>query len=53
MAYEVSTDDGTTWSSTTAAQVSLADESYQFRAVVTDPAGNSATTAAMIASPSK
>ncbi|MGY8639448.1 Ig-like domain-containing protein, partial [Bradyrhizobium sp. 14AA] len=41
VAYEVSTDGGSTWSSTTAAQGDLADGSYQFRATVTDPAGNS------------
>ncbi|MGY8639316.1 Ig-like domain-containing protein, partial [Bradyrhizobium sp. 14AA] len=43
VAYEVSTDSGSTWSSTTSAQSDLADGSYQFRAVVSDPAGNSAT----------
>ncbi|MDD3494477.1 MAG: Ig-like domain-containing protein [Dysgonamonadaceae bacterium] len=42
--YEVSTDDGSTWNTTTASQSSLGDESYQFRAVVTDSAGNSSTT---------
>ncbi|TWA88548.1 Ig-like protein group 3, partial [Bradyrhizobium stylosanthis] len=42
MAYEVSTDGGTTWAATTAAQDNLADGSYQFRATVTDVAGNSA-----------
>jgi len=41
IAYEVSTDNGSTWTSTTAAQTSLADGGYQFRAVVTDTAGNS------------
>ncbi|MGY8639454.1 Ig-like domain-containing protein, partial [Bradyrhizobium sp. 14AA] len=41
--YEVSTDGGASWSTTTAAQSDLADGSYQFRAVVSDPAGNSAT----------
>ncbi len=47
VAYEVSTDGGTTWSPTTAAQSGLADGSYQFRAVVTDPAGNNATSNAI------
>ena len=42
VAYEVSTDNGSHWSSTTAVQSSLADGDYQFRAVVTDAAGNSA-----------
>src|SRR5207244_4308081 len=44
VAYQVSTNAGTTWSSTTADQTSLADGSYQFRAVVTDPAGNHSET---------
>ncbi|WP_186467833.1 beta strand repeat-containing protein, partial [Bradyrhizobium stylosanthis] len=43
VAYEVSTDGGNTWGSTTSAQDNLADGSYQFRAIVTDAAGNSAT----------
>ncbi|MGY8639447.1 Ig-like domain-containing protein, partial [Bradyrhizobium sp. 14AA] len=43
VAYEVSTDGGASWSTTTAAQSNLADGSYQFRATVTDPAGNSST----------
>src|SRR4029077_6841656 len=43
VAYEVSTNGGSTWSSTTAAQSSLADGDYVFRAIVTDPAGNSST----------
>ncbi|WP_186467467.1 Ig-like domain-containing protein, partial [Bradyrhizobium stylosanthis] len=43
VAYEVSTDGGTTWAATTSAQDDLADGSYQFRATVTDAAGNSAT----------
>jgi len=43
VAYEVSTDSGNTWTSTTSAQSDLADGSYQFRATVTDAAGNSAT----------
>src|SRR5207237_333643 len=41
--YEVSTDNGATWTTTTAAQASLADGDYQFHAIVTDPAGNSST----------
>ena len=45
--YEKSTDGGSTWSSTTEAQSSLADGSYQFHAIVTDAAGNSATTDAI------
>src|SRR5439155_917008 len=40
VSYEVSTDGGTTWTATTPAQSSLGDGSYQFHAVVTDPAGN-------------
>ena len=47
MAYEVSTDGGAIWSSTTARQSSLADGDYQFRAIVTDPAGNSSTSNAI------
>jgi hypothetical protein len=42
--YQVSTDDGATWNTTTANHSGLTDESYQFRAVVTDAAGNSSTT---------
>src|SRR5256884_195310 len=41
--YQVSTDGGLNWSTTPAAQNTLADGAYQFRAVVTDPAGNSST----------
>jgi len=48
VAYEKSTDDGATWTATTDTQTALADESYQFRAVVTDAAGNSANTAAIL-----
>src|SRR5207253_2610566 len=44
VAYEVSTDGGSTWSTTSSSQSGLADGSYQFHAVVTDPAGNSSTT---------
>src|SRR5882757_6520404 len=43
VAYEVSLNGGA-WTGTSAAQAALADGSYQFRAVVTDAAGNSATT---------
>src|SRR5207253_3192940 len=43
IAYELSTDDGQTWGSTGASQSELADGRYQFRAVVSDPAGNSST----------
>src|SRR4029453_18026494 len=42
--YQASTNGGSSWATTTAAQSNLADGSYQFRAVVTDPAGNSSTT---------
>src|SRR5437879_3385301 len=45
--YQVSTDGGTSWTSTTATQTSLADGDYQFRAVVTDPAGNSSNSNAI------
>ena len=44
VAYEVSTDGGTTWVATTANQSGLTDGTYSFRATVTDIAGNSATT---------
>uniref|UniRef100_UPI00168217A3 DUF4347 domain-containing protein n=2 Tax=unclassified Calothrix TaxID=2619626 RepID=UPI00168217A3 len=40
ISYEVSTDGGTEWTETTASQTDLADGDYQFRAVVTDTAGN-------------
>ncbi|MBX3324848.1 MAG: hypothetical protein KF682_03015 [Nitrospira sp.] len=43
VAYEQSTDGGTTWTATTAVQSALADGSYQFRAQVSDLAGNSST----------
>jgi len=43
--YQVSKDGGSTWTTTQAAQSSLVDGSYQFRAVVTDAAGNTANTA--------
>ncbi len=42
---EVSTDNGVTWTTTTANQSGLADGTYLFRAIVTDAAGNSLTTA--------
>ncbi len=45
VSFEVSTDNGTTWTTTTASQSALADGSYLFRAVVTDAAGNVSTTA--------
>ena len=43
VAYEVSTDGGTNWTTTTVAQTALADGSYQFRAQVSDLAGNGST----------
>src|SRR5262249_61512835 len=43
VAYQVSTNGGSSWSSTSATQTSLTDGDYLFRAVVTDPAGNSST----------
>jgi Ca2+-binding RTX toxin-like protein len=46
VAYEVSVDGGA-FHSTGATQAGLADGNYQFRAIVTDAAGNSATTAAV------
>ena len=46
VAYEVSVDGGT-FHGTGADQAKLADGNYQFRAIVTDAAGNSATTAAV------
>ena len=47
VAYQVSADGGTSWSTTTAAQSNLADGTYQFRTVVTDVAGNTATSSAI------
>src|SRR6478752_3219691 len=47
VAYQVSSDGGTSWSTTTAAQSNLADGTYQFRTVVTDVAGNTATSNAI------
>ncbi|WP_092709557.1 biofilm-associated Ig-like repeat protein Blp1 [Acinetobacter sp. yr461] len=43
--YEVSTDDGKTWQVTTADQKDLTDGVYQYKAVVTDVAGNTSETA--------
>ncbi|UGQ27076.1 Ig-like domain-containing protein [Acinetobacter calcoaceticus] len=43
--YLVSTDDGKTWQETTVTQKNLADGSYLYKAVVTDPAGNASETA--------
>ncbi|MBA5605977.1 DUF4347 domain-containing protein [Duganella sp. FT3S] len=45
--YQVSTDGGAHWNATGTNQTALADGSYQFRAQVTDTAGNSATAAAI------
>jgi hypothetical protein len=42
--YQVSTDHGANWSTTDASQSGLADASYLFRALLTDRAGNNATT---------
>ncbi|MGY4478358.1 Ig-like domain-containing protein [Bradyrhizobium sp. USDA 3364] len=47
VSYEVSTDGGATWSTTSANQSTLADGTYSFHAVVTDPAGNSSTSNAI------
>ncbi|WP_428414386.1 Ig-like domain-containing protein [Pararhizobium sp.] len=44
IAYSRSIDGGASWTATTSAQTGLADGQYQFRAVVTDAAGNVATT---------
>ncbi|WP_336030237.1 biofilm-associated Ig-like repeat protein Blp1 [Acinetobacter pittii] len=43
--YLVSIDDGKTWQETTVAQKDLADGIYQFKAVITDVAGNTSETA--------
>ncbi|HFG6905261.1 biofilm-associated Ig-like repeat protein Blp1 [Acinetobacter baumannii] len=43
--YLVSTDEGKTWQETTVAQKDLADGVYQYKAVVTDAAGNTSETA--------
>ncbi len=42
--YEISKDDGKTWQETTADQKDLADGVYQYKAVVTDVAGNTSET---------
>ncbi|WP_459660980.1 BapA prefix-like domain-containing protein [Acinetobacter calcoaceticus] len=42
--YEISKDEGKTWQETTAEQKDLADGIYQFKAVVTDLAGNTSET---------
>uniref|UniRef100_UPI00148C29DA Ig-like domain-containing protein n=1 Tax=Acinetobacter sp. CFCC 10889 TaxID=1775557 RepID=UPI00148C29DA len=42
--YQVSTDGGNTWVNTDVQQTDLADGTYQFKAVVTDVAGNTQTT---------
>jgi len=44
--YEISRDNGSTWETTEASQVNLTDGAYQFRAVVTDAAGNFSNTLA-------
>ncbi|WP_227062864.1 biofilm-associated Ig-like repeat protein Blp1 [Acinetobacter pittii] len=43
--YLVSTDEGKTWQETTVAQKDLTDGVYLYKAVVTDPAGNTSETA--------
>ncbi|EKA70588.1 type I secretion C-terminal target domain protein, VC_A0849 subclass family [Acinetobacter baumannii IS-116] len=43
--YLVSTDEGKTWQETTIAQKDLTDGVYQYKAVVTDAAGNTSETA--------
>ncbi len=43
--YWISKDDGKTWQETTVAQKDLADGVYQYKAVVTDVAGNTSETA--------
>ncbi|RCU31962.1 type I secretion C-terminal target domain-containing protein [Acinetobacter baumannii] len=43
--YLVSTDNGKTWQETTVAQKDLTDGVYQYKAVVTDAAGNTSETA--------
>jgi hypothetical protein len=47
--YEVSTDGGTVWRATTAAQSNLSDGKYLFRATLTDAAGNSTAAANVVA----
>ena len=41
--YQVSSNGGSTWTTTSAAQSNLADGNYQFRAQITDTAGNTST----------
>ncbi|NUF38533.1 Ig-like domain-containing protein, partial [Acinetobacter lactucae] len=45
ISYWISKDDGKTWQETTVAQKDLADGVYQYKAVVTDVAGNTSETA--------
>jgi hypothetical protein len=45
--YQISTNGGSTWNTTTASQTALPVGSYQYRAIATDAAGNSSTTAAV------
>ena len=45
--YQVSTNSGSSWGDTSAAEFSHSNASYQYQAVVTDAAGNSATTSAI------
>ena len=47
--YEVSTDGGTVWKATTAAQSNLSDGKYLFRATLTDAAGNTTPAASVVA----
>ena len=42
--YWISKDDGKTWQETTVAQKDLADGVYQYKAVITDVAGNTSET---------
>ena len=44
VAYQVSSNSGESWSSTSSEQSDLGDGAYQFRAEVSDAAGNTATT---------
>ncbi|MER2517959.1 MAG: Ig-like domain-containing protein, partial [Candidatus Accumulibacter phosphatis] len=48
VAFEVSTNGGSTWSATSAIQSGLPDGAYQFRAKVTDAAGNVAYTTSLV-----
>ena len=45
--YQISTDGGNTWVATTAAQTGVADNTYQYRAVVTDVNSNNSITNAV------